>query len=128
MGYTPPRRKRDLNGDLYCRLCGQFKPPDQFHLNRNRPDGRQLYCRACMRRYYPDGQRVKDPDSQPEPMPLPPVSNIAGSMTFAFAREQCFFCPLIGICRNSLSARCVPYSRGHAEFVKAVREHEQLYC
>jgi hypothetical protein len=32
-----------------CRKCGEGKPPDEFHRDRTRTDGRSPYCRACKR-------------------------------------------------------------------------------
>lgn len=35
-----PARKR-------CTMCHQWKPLDEFHRNRSRPDGRQNACKPC---------------------------------------------------------------------------------
>lgn len=33
--------------DKKCLKCGDVKPPDQFHNNRVRPDGKQSWCKRC---------------------------------------------------------------------------------
>lgn len=32
-----------------CPRCGQAKAPDDFHRDRQRPDGRTVYCKVCAR-------------------------------------------------------------------------------
>lgn len=44
----------------HCARCGSEKPPEQFHRDKNRPDGRYAYCKACVSRY----QRGED-DGRP---------------------------------------------------------------
>lgn len=34
-----------------CPKCGVVKPLDQFHVARNKPDGRQTHCRECKRQW-----------------------------------------------------------------------------
>ena len=34
-----------------CAMCGETKPLSEFHLNTNEPDGRQVYCKPCRKRY-----------------------------------------------------------------------------
>lgn len=33
---------------LYCRGCGNFKTPDDFHVAKDKSTGRQSLCRPCM--------------------------------------------------------------------------------
>ena len=51
-----PSRKR-------CTMCKQWKPLDEFHRNRRKPDGRQVRCRACNietnKRWYRDHPEVR---------------------------------------------------------------------
>ena len=34
-------------GHKICTLCGDPKPPEQFHANKQTPDGRTVWCKAC---------------------------------------------------------------------------------
>lgn len=46
-----------------CSSCGAVKPLDEFHKDRNRPDGRRSACKACR----------SQKNSKPERTALPPV-------------------------------------------------------
>src|SRR4051794_3034240 len=37
----------DLEPRKFCIACKQWKPLDQFHRNRRRRDGRQVWCKPC---------------------------------------------------------------------------------
>jgi hypothetical protein len=35
-----------------CCKCGEIKPLSEYHIYRERPDGRQSQCKSCIRAYY----------------------------------------------------------------------------
>ena len=38
--------------DYQCGMCNQFKPHTEFHLNKNRASGLQVYCKECRKLRY----------------------------------------------------------------------------
>lgn len=42
-----------------CRRCGEIKPLSQFHRSKGARDGRQIYCKECMRQKALDYRRRK---------------------------------------------------------------------
>jgi hypothetical protein len=49
MTATSSRRKPLIEAVKYCPGCDELLPEHLFHKNRAREDGRQVYCKSCIR-------------------------------------------------------------------------------
>jgi len=49
-------------GVKWCPGCKDFLEPDQFHSDKRRPDGKQVYCKKCRNAKYYKATRAPQPE------------------------------------------------------------------